>query len=400
MECLKIERLDHKGRGIGFIDGKIIFIDSCLDNEIVEYDITLSKKKFYEGKLINVVKKSKDRVEPICPFYSECGGCNIMHMNYNKQLEYKEQKVKDIINKYVGEGIKVNKIVSTNSLNYRNKITLKCDNSIGLYKKHSNNLVCIDECKICNLNINKVISVLSKYTFSGKEIIIKSSMNTNEIMVVFDCKIDDKLLDELKFLVSSIYVKEKLIFGKEFLTECLGEYKFLISPLSFFQVNTLQAFNLYSKVLEYCGIDNNEVLDLYCGTGTIGIFLSKYCKSVIGIEINESSILNARMNAELNKCENIKFYLGDVGRVLSNIECNPDVVVVDPPRSGLDDKTKNILLDLESKKIVYVSCDPMTLARDLKTLESKYGIVEITPFDMFPNTYHVECVTLLCRKPL
>ena len=400
MEEIFIDRLDHQGRGISYKDGKIIFVDGSLDDEEVMCEIDVEKKKYYEGHVTEILKMSSSRVKPKCPYYELCGGCNIMHMSYEKQLDFKKKKLSSIINKYASSNVAINDIVGSKQFNYRNKITLKVNKKIGLYKKQSNDLVNINECLIVDSNINKVIKVLSEFIFDDiKQIIIRSSINTNEIMVCFDNEVNDEIISELKKYVSSIYVKDKLIYGNSFLTEVLGDYKFVISPSSFFQVNTDQAFNIYMKVLEYCKLEKNDVvLDLYCGTGTIGIFLSKHCKSVIGIELNPDAIKNAWINAEKNKISNIEFYTGDVGKVINNIKCKPNVIVVDPPRSGLSKETINFIINLNVKKLIYVSCDPMTLARDIKLLSDKYSLQEVTPFDMFPNTYHVESVCILERK--
>ncbi|MBQ9181739.1 MAG: 23S rRNA (uracil(1939)-C(5))-methyltransferase RlmD [Bacilli bacterium] len=400
MEKIFIDRLDHQGRGISYKGGKIIFVDGSLDDEEVICEIDVEKKKYYEGHVTEILKMSSSRVKPKCPYYELCGGCNIMHMSYEKQLDFKKKKLSSIINKYASSNVAINDIVGSKQFNYRNKITLKVNKKIGLYKKQSNDLVNINECLIVDANINKVIKVLSEFIFDDiKQIIIRSSINTNEIMVCFDNEVNDEIISELKKYVSSIYVKDKLIYGNSFLTEVLGDYKFVISPSSFFQVNTDQAFNIYMKVLEYCKLEKNDVvLDLYCGTGTIGIFLSKHCKSVIGIELNPDAIKNAWINAEKNKISNIEFYTGDVGKVINNIKCKPNVIVVDPPRSGLSKETINFIINLNVKKLIYVSCDPMTLARDIKLLSDKYSLQEVTPFDMFPNTYHVESVCILERK--
>ena len=400
MEEIFIDRLDHQGRGISYKDGKIIFVDGSLDDEEVMCEIDVEKKKYYEGHVTEILKMSSSRVKPKCPYYELCGGCNIMHMSYEKQLDFKKKKLSSIINKYASSNVAINDIVGSKQFNYRNKITLKVNKKIGLYKKQSNDLVNINECLIVDSNINKVIKVLSEFIFDDiKQIIIRSSINTNEIMVCFDNEVNDEIISELKKYVSSIYVKDKLIYGNSFLTEVLGDYKFVISPSSFFQVNTDQAFNMYMKVLEYCKLEKDDVvLDLYCGTGTIGIFLSKHCKSVIGIELNPDAIKNAWINAEKNKISNIEFYTGDVGKVINNIKCKPNVIVVDPPRSGLSKETINFIINLNVKKLIYVSCDPMTLARDIKLLSDKYSLQEVTPFDMFPNTYHVESVCILERK--
>ena len=196
-----------------------------------------------------------------------------------------------------------------------------------------------------------------------------------------------------------VVLNNKKIYGDD-LYEDLNGLKFVISPLSFFQVNKYNTINLYNKILDYCNLSGNEVvLDLYCGTGTIGSFVSKKCSKVIGIEINEDAVKDANKNKEINNLNNIEFICGDSGKILKNNKYkNIDIVIVDPPRSGLSDLSINEIININPKKIIYTSCDPVTLARDLRKLSEKYDVLELTPVDMFPNTYHVESVCLLERK--
>ena len=211
-------------------------------------------------------------------------------------------------------------------------------------------------------------------------------------------KINNNILDCLKNKVTSIYNNDELIYGESYIVDKIGDYKFVISPKSFFQVNTLMAYKLYSKVLEYCGdLSNKRVLDLYCGTGTIGLFVSKGCLELVGIEICESAVMDANKNKELNNVSNARFICGDSGIELKKLNYKPDIVIVDPPRSGLDKLAINEVISLNAERLVYVSCDPVTLARDLNILKEYYNILEITPVDMFPNTHHVESVVLLTK---
>ena len=379
---MEIVRLDHQGRGIGYIDSKIVFVPNALVGEEVDIKITNSKKNYSEGAVLKYIKESNRRVKPACPYYGVCGGCDLMHMSYEEQLNFKQSKVENILKR------KVNKIVPSNQFNYRNKVTLKYDGKLGYYEENTHNVVPINSCLLLNDKINNIITYLNQTKLeNNKEIIIRS--NNDKTMLV--------LADEIKldYPVDSVYINGTLEKGLPHLNESLGKFNFAISPKSFFQVNTKQALNLYNKVLEYgCFKGNERVLDLYCGTGTIGIFISKNVKEVVGVEINESSIIDATINKELNNITNIEFIHSDVSKI--NVS-NFNSIIVDPPRSGLDKITLGKLNNSKSEKIIYVSCDPITLKRDLDLLNN-YTVLEITPFDMFPNTHHVETVVLLLNK--
>ena len=387
MNNVLIEKLDHQGRGIARINNKTCFIENALPSEIVDIKITLDKKKYSEGNVIKFIKKSDDRINPICPYFFNCGGCNLMHMSYEDQLMYKENKVKEIIDRYAN-------------------LPFHIDNKIGYYAKKSSKIIEIDNCYIVDDSINDILNKLKNINLKNiYEIVIRSSKNISNKMIVLKINKDideNNIILSLKKYVDTIIIyqnrKYKTIYGKGYIFESLGEYKFKISPDSFFQVNTVQAENLYNKVLEYANLKGNEnVLDLYCGTGTIGIYLSKYFKKVLGVEINKYAVEDADFNKDLNSINNIEFKCLDASRI-NQISDKFDTIIVDPPRSGLDKETVEYLKNSLSKKIVYVSCDPITLARDLKLLSEIYDVKEITPFDMFSNTYHVECVCVLNRK--
>lgn len=365
MEC-EIISYDHYGRGIGKIDNKICFINNAMKNEIVDIKITNNKNKYCEAEVINYIKKSFNRIDPPCKFYNVCGGCNILHMNYEEQLNFKEEKIKNIISKYVDENIKINKIVpSDDQYHYRNKVILhEKDNIIGYYNKNSNDIIKIDKCLLLDKLINKEILLTDK-----NHLIIRS--NGNKILKEHD----DKLLCNI------------------------GNYKYLISINSFYQINNNVTKKMYDLIKKYANSTKDDIIyDLYCGVGTIGIYLANDALKVYGIEINNEAIENAKQNKMINNITNIEFICGDCNKYTNTIKEKPSIIVVDPPRAGLDITTINTILKLLPKKIIYTSCDPMTLARDLKILKEKYNILEITPFDMFPNTYHVENVVLLDKK--
>lgn len=387
---VRIEKLDHFGRGIAKVNNMPIFVENSLIDEEVEVLITKEKKNYMEGVVIDYIKKSPLRVESNCPYYDKCGGCDLLHLSYIEQLKYKENKVKEIIKKFSGLEC-VNNIVSSKQFNYRNKITLQVKNGIGYFQKKSNNIINIDNCLLVDNKINEIINKLKKIDVSDvKKIVIR--VTNLESMVVFYGKINLKIdLD-----VDTIIINDKVIKGNGYIREEINDFKFIISPTSFFQVNNIGMINIYNKVLEY--VDGGNVLDLYCGTGTIGIYVSKKANKVLGIELNKEAIKDALINKKLNNINNIDFISGDVGTILSENNFKADIVIVDPPRAGLDNKSINNIIKIKPRKIIYVSCDPVTLARDLNILKDKYDVIEITPFDMFGNTYHVECVCLLKIK--
>ena len=399
-QILEIEKLNHQGRGISKINGKVIFIPNAYIGEKVEVEVIKDTKKYMEGKVIKYIKISSDRIKYNCPYYHECGGCNIAHINYEKQLEFKKNTVIDIFKRYANLDINPNICESEDKLHYRNKVVLHVENNKkGFYKDETNELVPINNCLLLNKKLNDVIKTLDKKVDISKlkEILLRT--NGEEVLAKFTS--DNELLN------SNIVLKDKEDKEGEEATKRIKEnaiifnlvkYKYAVTSDSFFQVNTKQAIKLYDKVREYVGIEKVETaLDLYCGTGTIGIYISDLCNRVIGVEVNKSSVTCANYNKLLNKIDNIEFIEGDVSTVINN-EMNPDLIVVDPPRSGLDNKTISIIKQIKPKKLIYVSCNPMTLARDIQKLSEEYELNNIELFDMFPNTHHVEGVCLLDLK--
>ncbi|MDD3341030.1 MAG: 23S rRNA (uracil(1939)-C(5))-methyltransferase RlmD [Bacilli bacterium] len=405
---VEIESLEHSGRGVCHIDGRAVFVENALPTEKVEIKISVVKKNFAEAIVTQYIEESKKRINPNCPYYKECGGCQIRHLDVTEQRLYKENKVKEILLKFAGIDDSLIKpiLFTEEAIGYRNKITLKVDKKIGFYKRKSNKIVPIQACSNAHPKINETLEYLNDYLplENIDEIIIRISESTLENMVVLHVtgKIDEEYITRvLGEFVSTIIVHEYNkyypIKGNSFITEKIGPYKFKVSAESFFQVNSKCTEVLYEKVLEYASLTETEiVLDLYCGTGTIGIYLSKLAKEVLGIELNRYAYLDALANKERNAVKNIQFLCKDASKV--NERDKAGVVIVDPPRAGLDAHTISFLKETKPSKIVYVSCDPVTLARDIKLLSSDFEIKEITPVDMFPNTYHTECVTLLQLK--
>lgn len=398
MEVL-IERIDNFGRGLGYIDGKICFVPNALPGETVDVEITYSTKKFIEAKVLNYITKSSDRINIQCPFYSSCGACQFLNMSIIKENEFKTDKVKNLIKRIGNINTDlVRDCVSVNEYNYRNKATFHVENNkLGYYQEKTNSLVEIDNCLILREEINNTIPKLQEIiNFKEnniKEIMIRCGNNTSNLMVNFIGKV--KNLDGVEDFFDVVYVNDKLIIGSTMIS-LIGRFEFKVSPKSFFQVNGKLVENLYDEVLNYC-IENKpkNVLDLYCGTGTIGIYISDVVNRVLGIDMSESSINNALDNRELNNIKNVEFICSKVEDYIDKIIGKHDLVVVDPPRAGLDKKTVEYLKKISSNAIIYISCDPATMARDLSQLSDTYKIESIKPFNMFPKTYHVECVCVL-----
>lgn len=396
---IEIKRLNHTGDGIGEIDSKVIFVPKTIPGDIVTVDRIKDHGNYFIGMKKEFLEKNPNRIKISCPYYESCGGCQLMGMSYLEQLKYKESKVKDILKKYAGIEWEPEIIPSPLQENYRNKITLQVkNNQIGLFQTNTNDLVPIERCLLVKEKINDLLPILQKELNLSqvKQILIKEHQEQLMIMILGNPDIQ-QVKQVLKNKVSSIYVNDKHIIGKTKLEEKLGRYYYYISPKSFFQVNYDQTINLYNKIKEYLGKNNKNVLDLYCGAASIGIYVSDNCKKIKGIEQNVSSTDDAKENIIKNKLENIEVLLGDVGHLLE-AKNTYDAIILDPPRTGLDKKTKVTLLKIKSPKLIYVSCNPITLARDIKELSHLYEIKDLTLFDMFPNTYHVECVVLLSLK--
>ena len=391
---VKIDKLSHDLRGITKIDNKITFIPKTLPEEVVNIRITKQKKKFNEGCLTTIIEESKDRVKYICPYYDICGGCDTGHILYSKSIMYKKDMVVDIFKRYCDMDVDMDIVYDEENIyNYRNKITLRVND--GKLALVGESLVNIDYCYLVNDNINKVIGILNGICLDGiDEVIIRG---TDEIMVIIKGNIDnDELIQILKDNVSSIFIDGVKVFGNDYVMINVGNYRYAVYPDSFFQVNTKMISRLYDKVLEFAG-RGDKLLDLYCGAGTIGIYLANNFNSVRGIEQNESAIKGANLNKGINDIKNISFVCEKASDINEIVE---DVVVVDPPRSGLDSTTIKRILDSRIERLIYVSCNPITLARDINILKGKYNLVSMSLFDMFPNTSHAECVCLLINNTI
>jgi 23S rRNA (uracil1939-C5)-methyltransferase len=396
--------LDSKGRGIGRLHSKPVFVFNALPDEVVEIQNIEEKSKYITADVSKILQKSEKRILPICAYYGRCGGCDIMHLPYSEQLLFKEKKVKDTISKVLKKDVTVLPILSTKEHFYRNKAIFKVEESIGYYGKKSHTIIPIHSCYLVDKKINEILNkIIENISLEGVyEIMIRASRYKEESMVVFKTtkKIDTKpVLSILKDEVTTILLYKddyEVIYGNGYIYEQLGDFIFTISPDSFFQVNTEGAYQLYNTVLKQVS-KHNRVLDLYCGTGSIGIFISKHVEKVFGVEINASAIADANENKKINQLSNVDFLCLNTSMFHQSLK-DIDLVIVDPPRSGLDQKTLTYLLEEGVSKMVYVSCDLMTLTRDLGYLSEKYEIQEITPVDLFPNTYHVESVCVLNKR--
>ena len=398
---MKIEKLDYYGRGISRSSGKVYFIENALKDEDVSITLLKEKKKYCEAKLKEISNISKDRTEAKCKYYNVCGGCQIMHIKEEKQEEFKKEKVEEILKKFLKYNKDVNDIVFSKNFNYRNKVVLHVkDNKLGFYKNKTNELIEIDKCLLLNPVINDLISYLKNYIELKdiEKITIKVGNKTNEVMLIIDGSIAN--YQNLLEIVDVLIINEKVMTTKDYITSYIGNKKYIIKRNSFFQVNYDISTRMYNKVKDVIVKKKSKnVLDLYCGTGTIGIYISDVVSKITGIEVVSDAIESANTNKKINNVENIEFILGKVEDKLDFISNNNiDTVIVDPPRSGLHKKVIPILEKISPKTIIYVSCDPITMARDIKLLSNNYELVEVTPYDMFPNTYHVECVCVLKLK--
>lgn len=395
---MKVEKLDYFGRGIIREKDKIIFVENALEEEEVEVRVLKEKKKYIEAEVALFKTKNKNRVEPVCPYYSSCGGCMLMHMNPSYQSEFKRRKVEEILSRAIGEDITVSEVVESNFYHYRNKVVLHVENGkFGFFEKKTNHLIEMKECLLLKNPMNPILSILREYVKKEKgitKITIKLGNQTNEVMILLEGRV--KSYQEILPFLDVLAINNKVVSDKKRITSIIGKKEYLVSKNSFFQVNEEITEKLYDKILFYIKKNKAEnVLDLYCGTGTIGIYISPYVEKVVGVEVVEDAICDANQNKERNKAFNVSFLLGKVEDHLDVFKEDIDTVIIDPPRKGLDSSVVDLLNEKKIKTILYVSCNPITLGRDLKKLGANYHIIEVTPFDMFPNTYHVECVCVL-----
>lgn len=391
-----VDKFDDFGQGITFVDDVITFVPNTIPGDIVDIKIVKKKKKYNVGKVINYIKLSKDRIDYKCPYFNKCGGCVLQSISYDATINFKLNKVINLFNKY-NLDIKPEIVKNPSDYNYRNKIKLMViDGKIGYFETNSHTLVEINECVIASKAINKVIPLLKNFNIINGNIVIRCNLN-DEILIIIES--NDKLnidIDVLKEKIKlvGIVVNNKTIYGDNFLIECINDIYYKISYDSFFQINPYVASKLFNIVKE--NIDKTDiVLDLYCGVGTLSLNATLNANEVIGVEIVPNAVLNAIYNAKINKINNTKFILNDAQDAVGKINKKFDKIIIDPPRSGLTKKTIDTILTIMPKKIIYVSCDPNTLIRDISLLKDKYSIEKSYILDMFSYSYHVECICIL-----
>lgn len=446
MYVVEIVDIGQGGVGIGKFEGFTVFVDGGLVKDKIKVKITKSKKNYAVGEIVEILEPSPYRVERKCSKeLKECGGCQIQELDYKEQLNVKTNEVKQVISR-IG---KLDDVVIHNALGmeepfrYRNKAQFpiqKVDGVpvIGFYKKKSHDIIPTDQCIIQHDVNDKIIKIIKTYiraykvsiydekTHTGvlRHLVTKVGFTTKEVMVVLVAN-GRKLpyLNELasvlkenipgfKTLVVNVNREKtnvilgnenRVIYGDGKINDNIGNLVFEISPLSFFQVNPVQTEVLYNKALEYANLgENDTVFDIYCGIGTISLFLAQKAKKVYGIEIVEEAIKDAKINAKINNLDNVEFYVGKAEEVVPKMYKQgkrANVVVVDPPRKGCDEKVLDTIVSMEPDRVVYVSCSPSTLARDLNYLDERgYKCLEVQPVDMFPHSVHIENVALIVKK--
>lgn len=437
--------LGKNGEGIGRVDNFTLFVEGVLPGDFIKIETIRIKKTYGFARLIEMIKPSPYRIEPKCPVSRLCGGCTLQELDFEEQLKLKTKTVNDNLERIGGfKNIKTNGIIGMdNPYYYRNKAQYAIGEKngkpiIGFYSAKTHDVIDIEDCCIQHPINKHILSCIKEYIVENKisiydgrsntglirNIMTRVGYGTNEIMVCII--INGSKLPDSKFLVDrlvkikgmkSIAVninkdktntahgkKSYIIWGTDCICDTIEDIKFEISPQSFFQVNSLQTQALYRKVLDFAGLNGDEiVIDAYCGIGTISLFLAQRAKQVYGIEIVESAVEDAKRNAELNNISNVEFYLGESEIVIPALyekkSLRADIVVVDPPRKGCEQKLLSTILSMEPNRIIYISCDSATLSRDLRILcQEKYRIERIQSVDMFPMTGHVEVVIKLQRK--
>lgn len=453
---VKIEDIGVNGEGIGKVDGYTLFVKDAVIGDVVEVKVMKAKKNYGYAKLINVLEPSKDRVQAKCSVARQCGGCQIQELSYEKQLEFKEKKVRGNLERIGGfsseflDSVMEEICGMDNPFHYRNKAQFPFGTDkngqivTGFYAGRTHQIIPNMECALgCEENgkiLKIIVDFMNKYHISAydektgkgfvRHALLRFGFTTKEIMVCLVVNGDnfphsEKLVDNLRNIegmTSITYSVNKentnvimgksihLLWGQTYITDYIGNVKYQISPLSFYQVNPKQTENLYQYALEYAGLTGEEtVWDLYCGIGTISLFLAQKAKKVYGVEIVPQAIEDAKRNADINGIENAEFFVGKAEEILPEYYENyarehdgekayADVIVVDPPRKGCDETLLRTMTDMSPERIVYVSCDSATLARDLKYLcENGYELRKVRAVDMFPNTVHVETVCLLSK---
>ncbi len=436
---LKITDINYEGMGIASYNNKTVFVERALQDEVVLAEIDFENKNFYRAHTTKVIKASNDRINPPCATYEKCGGCQLLHAAYQKTLEYKLKTTNNTLKRIGKVDFEIKKIIGMDTVfPYRNKVQIpvtSIDNKVvcGYYERRTHNIIPFKTCLLQSKQVDEIIifikNIFNEFKITGykentnegilRHIMVRENKD-GQIMIVlvinekklkYEEEIKNKIINKFPNVISIIINSNTndnnvilgdnsyALYGKdEIIDELLG-FKYKISHHSFFQINRIQAEKLYSKILEYVGSAEN-VIDAYCGVGTITLSLSKIAKYVYGIEVVAPAIDNANENKELNKVSNVEFILGKVEDIIFDLlnKVNIDCVVIDPPRKGLDEKVIKALITAKIKKIVYVSCNPSSLARDINLLKNDYEIKDATLIDMFAYTTGVETVCVLTNK--
>lgn len=443
IRSIEINDLGVHGEGIGRVDGFTVFVPDALPSEIVKAEITVVKKSYAKGKLLEIEKASPYRTQPSCPVYENCGGCQISHLTYEGQLDVKYRRVRSVIERIAKEEgeLVLPVLPAVDPFHYRNKMAVPAGMvngvpALGYYKQGSHEVIPVSTCEIQEEENNRLLQWaeifiqkhrISLYNEKTKKGSIRHIMgrvgNDGKVMAVIVTATEElpeekewirDIQKELPF-VTSLYhniqsrpgnvilgKKIRLLWGRETLTASLGGLAFEVSPYSFFQVHKEQAEKLYETALAYANLTGKEtVIDAYCGTGTISLCLAEKAKKVIGIEIVKPAVEDAIKNAKANHIENVEFHAADAGKLMPELYKNglkPDVIVMDPVRAGCAENVLKAAAAMNPERIVYVSCNPATFARDAAILKQEgYRIRKVQPVDMFPQTMHVETVALLSK---
>ncbi|MBN2395179.1 MAG: 23S rRNA (uracil(1939)-C(5))-methyltransferase RlmD [Candidatus Atribacteria bacterium] len=408
-----IESMSHSGEGVARYGGKVIFISYAIQGEVVEADIKEEKKNYSRGILRKVIDQSDYRIEPKCPYYFECGGCSYQHITYQQQLMIKQKIVEQILKRIGGIKTVTNKVKGVQDpWHYRNKVLWHINEDfngkkMGFYHYHTKKLIEVKDCPILQPHLN-IISSLIRERLSGisirenSSVMIRQSSKNKEVVIEFiNCNPDQEVLNRLAQEANSIYSnhngKTRLLSGQDLIREETGGYIFHLGPDDFYQINSEQIELLIYTVSQYLDLSEcKKIVDAYCGVGIFSINIARKVSQVIGIDSNKKAIDHAKTNALVNKITNCQFMVGLCEKILPALSEPFDCMIMDPPRAGLKKGMIHAISHVLPKEVIYVSCDPGTLARDLKQFtENNYQVVFIQPIDMFPQTSHIENVVLL-----
>lgn len=392
----EIIKMDNLGRGITYTDNIITFVPKTIIGDIVTLTIIKDKKKYREAVVSKYIKRGSLFNESDCPFYQLCGGCHLRNLSYLETINYKKQRIIDLFNKYLKLTVNPEIVLSKNIDNYRNKLTINIvDGNITLKDINYQDIV-IDNCLLVNQEINRFLPILNDFNINNGRVVIRCNY-LNELLISIDTKDKVTIPNLDNFKIKGIIVNNKVLVGDKSFIQEVNNLKFNVSYDAFFQVNNDINEELFKYIKDNLNSDD-ILLDLYCGVGTLGINASFKVKEVLGIEIVENAILDAIKNKELNKCDNVDFLCGDVKKLITTTNKKFDAVIIDPPRSGIDQASLDYVINTEIKKVIYIACDPNSLVRDLSKLLDNYQIIDMKVFDMFPYTYHCESVVILERK--